>query len=155
MVPVTLPPGRARLAINPTRSAPAPFAITIGTVRDTRCKACADITGEPIATSGTDRNFYDRYFFNGYTMDGHVFFAVALGVYPHLNVMDASFTVIADGVQHNLRASKLLKMERMDTTVGPITVEVVEPLNKLRVKVGKNEHGIEADLLFQARDLRA
>ncbi len=21
---------------------------------------------EPIATSGTDRNFYDRYFFNGY-----------------------------------------------------------------------------------------
>jgi len=49
---------------------------------------------EPIATSGTDRNFYDRYFFNGYTQDGRVFFAVALGVYPHLNVMDASFSVI-------------------------------------------------------------
>ena len=25
---------------------------------------------EPIATSGTDRNFYDRYFFNGYSPDG-------------------------------------------------------------------------------------
>src|SRR5579872_4411656 len=82
---------------------------------------------EPIATSGTDRNFYDRYFFNGYTRDGGVFFAVALGVYPHLNVMDASFSTITDGVQHNLRASRLLAMERMDTTVGPIAVEVIEP----------------------------
>ena len=106
---------------------------------------------EPIATAGTDRNFYDRYFFNGYTLDGHVFFAVALGVYPHLNVMDASFSVIVDGVQHNLRASRLLGMERMDTAVGPIRVEVVEPLKKLRVRVAENEHGIEAELLFQAR----
>ena len=73
---------------------------------------------EPIATSGTDRNFYDRYFFNGYSPDGDVFFAVALGVYPHLNLMDASISVITDGVQHNLRASRLLNSERMDTTVG-------------------------------------
>src|SRR5580692_13109132 len=106
---------------------------------------------EPIATSGTDRNFYDRYFFNGYTMDGHVFFAVALGVYPHLNVMDAAFSVIVDGVQHNLRASRLLNMERMDTKVGPISVEVIEPLKTLRVRVGDNPHGIEADLTFHAR----
>ncbi|MBI3676867.1 MAG: hypothetical protein HY243_09665 [Proteobacteria bacterium] len=106
---------------------------------------------EPIATAGTDRNFYDRYFFNGYTPDGSLFFAVALGVYPHLNVMDAAISVIADGVQHNLRASRLLKMERMDTTVGPIAVEVIEPLKRLRVRVSDNEHGIKADILFKAR----
>lgn len=106
---------------------------------------------EPIATSGTDRNFYDRYFFNGYTLDGHVFFAVALGVYPHLNVMDAAFSVIADGVQHNLRASRLLASERMDTRVGPIAIEVIEPLKRLRVRVSDNPHGISADLVFDAR----
>jgi hypothetical protein len=106
---------------------------------------------EPIATAGTDRNFYDRYFFNGYTPDGSLFFAVALGVYPHLNVMDAAISIIADGVQHNLRASKLLKMERMDTTVGPIAIDVVEPLRRLRVRVAENEHGIKADILFTAR----
>jgi pyruvate dehydrogenase E1 component alpha subunit len=33
-------------------------------------------TAEPIAYSGTDRNFYDRYFFNGYKDDGSDFFAV-------------------------------------------------------------------------------
>ncbi len=106
---------------------------------------------EPIATAGTDRNFYDRYFFNGYSNDGSVFFAAALGVYPHLNVMDAAFSVIVDGVQRNLHASRLLNMERMDTQVGPIAVEVIEPLKKLRLKVGANEHGIEADLVFTRR----
>jgi len=106
---------------------------------------------EPIATSGTDRNFYDRYFFNGYTPDGDLFFAVALGVYPHLNVMDAAFSVIRDGVQHNLRASRLLNMERMDTSAGPISIQVLEPLNRLRVQVADNAHGLSADLVFNAR----
>jgi len=49
-------------------------------------------TPEPIAYSGTDRNFYDRYFFNGYQADGSDFFAIAFGVYPHLNVADAHFS---------------------------------------------------------------
>ena len=106
---------------------------------------------EPIAFAGTDRNFYDRYFFNGYSPDGKVFFAVALGVYPALNVMDGAFCVVVDGVQHNLRASRIMNMERMDTRVGPLSVSVIEPLHSLRVRVDGNEHGISADIVFQAR----
>lgn len=105
-------------------------------------------TAEPIAYAGTDRNFYDRYFFNGYRRDGSLYFAAALGVYPLLNVMDAAFCVVVDGVQHNLHASRHLHMERMDTQVGPIAVEVVEPLQRLRVRVDSAEHGLRADLLF-------
>ena len=63
-------------------------------------------TPEPVAYAGTDRNFYDRYFFNGYAPDGSGFFAVALGIYPHLNIADAHFSTIRDGVQYNLHASK-------------------------------------------------
>jgi hypothetical protein len=108
-------------------------------------------TPEPVAFSGTDRNFYDRYFFNGYTPDGAVFFAAALGVYPHLDVIDAAFCLLIDGKQHNIRASRRLNSERMDLRVGPIQVEVVEPLQKLRVRVAPNDSGITADLLFGAR----
>ncbi|MEI9933117.1 MAG: hypothetical protein WDM89_21950 [Rhizomicrobium sp.] len=86
-------------------------------------------------------------------MDGSVFFAAALGVYPHLNVMDASFSVIVDGIQHNLRASRLLNMERMDTVVGPVSIEVAEPLKVLRLRVASSEHGIDADITFHARAL--
>ncbi len=108
-------------------------------------------TADPIAYAGTDRNFYDRYFFNGYSPDGAVFFAAALGVYPALNVMDGAFCVVVDGLQHNLRVSRVMHMERMETRVGPLHVEVVEPLQSLRVRVESNEHGISADLVFRAR----
>ncbi|MGJ3628531.1 hypothetical protein AB5I41_19215 [Sphingomonas sp. MMS24-JH45] len=94
-------------------------------------------TAEPVAYAGTDRNFYDRYFFNGYSPPGtdDGFFAAALGVYPHLNVIDASFCWLSNGRQANLHASRGLNMERMDTQVGPIGVEVIEPLKSLRITV--------------------
>jgi len=39
-------------------------------------------TPEPVAYAGSDRNFYDRYFFNGYNADGSVFFGGALESIP-------------------------------------------------------------------------
>ena len=57
---------------------------------------------EPIAYAGQSRNFYDRYFFNGYDIGGDVFFALGMGVYPHLDVIDAGFSLIRNGVQYNI-----------------------------------------------------
>ena len=108
---------------------------------------------EPIAKPGTDKNFYDRYFFNGYAREGRHYFALAFGVYPNRNVMDASFSVIHEGVQHNLRATRHLGGERMDTQVGPNAIEVLEPLRSLRILVDDKESGIKADLTFTARAL--
>lgn len=106
-------------------------------------------TPDPIAFSGTDRNFYDRYFFNGYAPDGSGFFAVAFGVYPHLDIADAHFCVVRDGVQHCLHASRKLAMERMELACGPIRILVEEPLKRLRVIV--DGEGIAADLSFSGR----
>ncbi len=108
-------------------------------------------TPEPMALSGGNRNFYDRYFFNGYSADGSIFFAAALGIYPQLDIMDAAFCVSIDGKQHNLRASKRMGSERLDLTVGPITVTIVEPLQKLRLTVAGNDSPITADILLTAR----
>ena len=108
-------------------------------------------TPDPIAFAQSDRNFYDRYFFNGYSTDGAMFFGAALGVYPNVGIMDAAFAVRIGGRQYNIRASRHLNMERMDTQVGPIRIEVVEPLQALRIVVEDNEHGIAADLLFEGR----
>ncbi len=108
---------------------------------------------EPIAFAGTDRNFYDRYFFNGMHATDDIFFAVAMGQYPNLNVMDAAFCVIVDGKQHSLFASRELGMERMETDVAPITVEILEPLVSHRITVAPNEHGIEAELTFRKRTI--
>ena len=106
-------------------------------------------TPDPAAYAGTDRNFYDRYFFNGYNPDGSEFFALAFGVYPNINIADAHFAVLRDGVQHNLHASRVLHMERMELRVGPIGIEVVEPLQRLRLRI--DGEGITAELLFEGR----
>jgi hypothetical protein len=107
-------------------------------------------TPEPIAYSGTDRNFYDRYFFNGYGPDGTEFFAIAFGVYPQLNIADAHFAVIRDGVEHCLHASRVLHMERFDLACGPIRIEVLEPLQRLKVTV-EPSNGIAAEIVFEGR----
>lgn len=113
-------------------------------------------TPEPIAFSGTDRNFYDRYFFNGYAPYGdearsQLMFAAAFGVYPHLNIADASFVFVRDGVETALHASKWLNMERMDLSVGPITIEIVEPLKVLKLIVDAPEQGLKAEITFTGR----
>lgn len=104
---------------------------------------------EPLATAGTDRNFYDRYYFGGYSPDGTIYFVATLGVYPHLDLIDAAFMVQRDGIQESLIASRHLRSERLDTQVAPISVEVLEPLRRLAVRVDDNEHGIRADLVFE------
>ncbi len=109
-------------------------------------------TPEPIAhTAGSHPNFYDRYFFNGYTRDGSLFFGAALGVYPNRRVMDASFSVVREGRQHVVHASRLAPGERTETEVGPIRVEVEDPMRVLTVRVGDNEQGLSAELRFTAR----
>ena len=105
---------------------------------------------EPVAWAGTDRNFYDRYFFNGYAPDGSEFFAFALGLYPHLDVIDAHFSVVRNGVQHCIHASRELGSERLEMDVGPLEICVEKPLEELRVCV-REVDGISADIVFTGR----
>ena len=65
-------------------------------------------TPEPIRVPATsDRNAYDRYWFNGMTADGSVYFAVALGRYPNRFVLDGGFTVATGGAQRSCFVSRL------------------------------------------------
>ncbi len=109
-------------------------------------------TPEPLAHPATsDRNAYDRYWFNGFARDGEFYFGVALAVYPNRRIMDAAFSIVRDGQQHSLHASRLAPTERTETRVGPLVLDVVEPMRRLRVRVAPNETGIECDLEFAAR----
>jgi hypothetical protein len=106
-------------------------------------------TTEPLLHVATgDRNFYDRFFFNGYDRDGALFFAVAFGLYPNRGVADAALSVVRDGRQHALRASRELRDRSL--RVGPIAIEIEAPMRTLRVTAARNEWGLEADLRFRA-----
>jgi hypothetical protein len=115
-------------------------------------------TTRPVAeTASTDLNHYDRYFFNGYTGDTSLYFAAALGLYPNRHVADASFSVVVgggtpDARQVNLHASRRAPLDRAEAnTVGPVRVEVVEPLRTLRIIVDAPDHSLAADIRFEHR----
>lgn len=110
-------------------------------------------TPEPMAYAGSDRNFYDRFFFNGYSADGAIFFAAALGVYPQLNIMDASFCLSYEGRQYNLRASKEMLGDRLALTIGPISLDIVNPMRETRITLADNEGGLTGTLTATARHL--
>lgn len=104
----------------------------------------------PIAhTASGDPNHYDRYWFNGHHRDGDFYFGAAMGHYPVRGVIDAAFSLVLDGVEHSIFASGAMPTDR-STRVGPIRIEVVEPMRIIRYIVEPNEHGIACDLTFRA-----
>jgi hypothetical protein len=97
----------------------------------------------------SDRNFYDRYYFNCHPGTDELMLLVGLGQYPNLGVTDA-FALARHGSTHRVvRASRELGADRMDTSVGPFRVEVIEGLKRLRVVLEPNEHGLEFDLTWE------
>jgi hypothetical protein len=74
---------------------------------------------------------------------------VGLGQYPNLGVTDA-FALLRRGSAHRVvRASRELGADRMNTRVGPFGVEVLVALERLRVVLGPNEHGLAFDLTWE------
>jgi hypothetical protein len=105
-------------------------------------------TFDRVVTS--DRNFYDRYYFNCHDLTGETFLVIAMGVYPNLGVVDAFATVVKRNErQYIVRASRELRGDRSRTSVGPIGVEVLEGLRRLRCWCEPNDWGLDFDLTFE------
>ena len=99
-----------------------------------------------VATS--DRNAYDRCYFNAHDRTGDVFLVTGMGVYPNLGVTDAYATVRRGDEQDTLRISDALGDDRMAQRVGPYRIEVLEPLERIRVVCDGDDHGVAFDLTW-------
>ncbi len=118
--------------------------MTLSSWDDYPVHQAAEFIAHP-ATS--DRNFYDRYYFNMHPSSGEWFAIFGYGQYPNLGVVDAFIDVRHGGSQHVVRASAPL-VDRGDLSVGPFRVEVLEPLRRLRVVVEPTEHSVAMDVTW-------
>ncbi|MHB1444806.1 MAG: hypothetical protein ACYCTI_08905 [Acidimicrobiales bacterium] len=100
--------------------------------------------------ASSDRNFYDRCIMHCFSPDGSVLLMTGVGVYPNLGVMDAYATVRRGMTQVSVRASDPIGPDRMVQEVGPIRIEVLEPLRRLRAVCDAPERGLAFDLTYQA-----
>jgi hypothetical protein len=97
----------------------------------------------------SDRNFYDRSYFNAHDGTGDVLLITGLGVYPNLGVIDAYATVRRGDRQWAVRFSDSLAERGLDQNVGAYRVEVIEPLRRLRLICDAAERGIGFDLTWE------
>ena len=97
----------------------------------------------------TDRNFYDRNYFCMHGSSDELFAIFGMGQYPNLGVQDAFCCVRRGDKHHVVRGSRPLT-DRMDMSVGPMRIEVIEPLKKVRFIVEPNEHSIAMDVTWDA-----
>ena len=96
----------------------------------------------------SDRNFYDRCYYNAHDRTGDIFLITGGGVYPNLGVVDAYATVRRGDTQWSVRCSDAMDERPLDLEVGPYQVEVIEPLKKLRLICDADDHGIGFDLTW-------
>ena len=109
-------------------------------------------TAESLAVPvSSDRNVYDRYWFNGYERDGGFYFGVGMGTYPHRGIIDCGLSLVHDGIQYAFHGSARAEQERGSTRCGPFRIEVLEPMRSCRVVLEPNETGVECDLTFLPR----
>ncbi|MFT4126091.1 MAG: hypothetical protein QM662_07650 [Gordonia sp. (in: high G+C Gram-positive bacteria)] len=104
----------------------------------------------PIAWPGaSDRNFYDRSYFNAHDRTGEIFVITGIGYYPNLGVKDAFVLINRGGkTQTAVHLSDAVDTDRLNQRVGAYHVDVVEPLRTLRIRLAETA-GIGVDLTFR------
>jgi hypothetical protein len=98
----------------------------------------------------SDLRFYSRYFITFYDQAGEVLGVTAVANYPNAGVQDGYAVLSLGGeTQRNLRVSRLLRHDPHVLRVGPVAIEVIEPLRTFRIVCEDNELGFSWDVLCE------
>jgi hypothetical protein len=114
-----------------------------------------DLIGHQLPTpfdqiDNSDPAWMERLWYTGHPVPGDVMFDIGLGYHPNRNVMDAFAGVAVPGRQWNFRASRRLRPDPLNTTVGPLSIRVIEGLRRHALSLGANDSGIRFELEFHA-----
>src|SRR5207237_9564050 len=107
---------------------------------DLQCHQIVD-TVDHVGTS--DPNFYERYWFVFGDDAGELLFIAGMAGYPNRQIIDGmAMVTIGDDRQRNIRLSRDAAgdHDRANTVVGPLHVEVLEGLKRLRVVLEPHDH---------------
>ena len=86
----------------------------------------------PFDVAGTsDVHFNDGYWFATYA-PGDWYLAVGLRLHPNTNVMDGFASLARGGEQRGMRCSRVLRPRHTELEVGPLRMEVLRPMERLR-----------------------
>jgi hypothetical protein len=104
----------------------------------------------PFHVPGTsDVHFNDGYFCATFTHDCYLVCGVRL--HPNMNVIDGFAGLAHGGEQRVVRASRALRPNAGELAVGPLRIDVHEPLRRVRMSLAQSDAGFGFDLAWEAR----
>ncbi|MDO3402752.1 hypothetical protein QWI29_22150 [Mycolicibacterium neoaurum] len=102
-----------------------------------------------VATS--DPSWRERYWVSFQdTEAGDTVLTLGLGRYPNQDVMEGFACFSSNGQQTNLRLSRTLLPDSHAMAVGPLSVDIRQPLQEIDFHLADNDSGLTFDLTFTA-----
>src|ERR1700755_1934582 len=88
---------------------------------------------QPIAWPGSsDRNFYDRSYYNAHDRTGNIFLISGIGYYPNLGVKDAFVLIRRGDTQTAVHVSDAIDQDRLNQHVNGYGAAAIAPHPKPR-----------------------
>jgi hypothetical protein len=108
------------------------------------------ITQSFAGVAGSDPQWNDGHYVCFCDRDGRVCITSNVRLYQNNDVLDGFVCLRHDGRQHNIRLSRRLRPDVDHYGVGPLRIEIVEPMLALRFVLEDNQFGIACDVLCRS-----
>ena len=97
--------------------------------------------------AGSDPQWNDGHYVCLSDTEGQVCLTSNVRLYQNNDVLDGFVCIRHEGRQHNIRLSRRLRPNIDHYGVGPLRIEVVEPMRTMRLVLEDNQFGIACDVL--------
>ena len=104
------------------------------------------ITDTFAAVAGSDPQWNDGHYITLCDSAGTVCLTSNVRLYQNNDVLDGFVCLRHEGRQHNIRLSRRLRPNMDHLGVGPLRIELVEPMRTLRLVLDENAYGIAVDV---------
>ncbi len=94
----------------------------------------------------SDKHWNDGHYICLCDTDGEVSLVSTVRLYQNTDVLDGFVCIRHEGMQHNFRVSRRLRPD-FSYQAGPLRIELLEPMESIRLVLEENEFGISCDIV--------
>ncbi|MYK26532.1 MAG: hypothetical protein F4052_06240, partial [Dehalococcoidia bacterium] len=98
------------------------------------------------SVAATDKHWNDGHYICLCDMDGNIQLIGLVRLYTNNDVIDGFVCIRHEGKQHNIRLSRRLRSDINTNGIGPLRIDIVEPMETVRLVLEENDYGISCDL---------
>ncbi len=104
------------------------------------------VTASFAGVAGSDPQWNDGHYVCLCDQAGNVSLTSTLRLYSNNDVLDGFVCIRHQGKQHNIRVSRRLRPDMDSLSVGPLRIDLVEPMRALRLVLEDNDFNIALDV---------